>query len=127
MLRLRWVDCEHWDVFSVWSGRNTMTPAERRDAEERKPAPIKQRAEEATAAARRGDQQIRELIQTGQAAFRPEGPSAHVPRIARLDPSGGGSACPDPSHAREEALDRLDFADGRVFGPLHAEGARWCG
>ena len=33
MLKLRLVDCEHWDAFSVWAGRHTMTPAERLEAE----------------------------------------------------------------------------------------------
>ena len=25
MLKLRWVDCENWDLFSVWKGRHAMT------------------------------------------------------------------------------------------------------
>ena len=29
MLRLNWVDCENWDAFSVWSGRNEKKPEER--------------------------------------------------------------------------------------------------
>ena len=44
MLKLDWVDCEHWDLFSVWSGRNTMSDMEREEAEEKKPARVKQRA-----------------------------------------------------------------------------------
>ncbi|MBN1395353.1 MAG: rhomboid family intramembrane serine protease [Pirellulales bacterium] len=33
MLRGEMVDCEHWDVFSVWAGRHTMSPEERERAE----------------------------------------------------------------------------------------------
>ncbi|MCY2995047.1 MAG: rhomboid family intramembrane serine protease [Planctomycetota bacterium] len=28
MLKLHWVDCENWDLFSVWAGRNTQTLSE---------------------------------------------------------------------------------------------------
>ena len=28
MLRMGWVDCENWDLFSVWAGRNTMSEEE---------------------------------------------------------------------------------------------------
>jgi membrane associated rhomboid family serine protease len=69
MLKFGWVDCEHWDLFSVWSGRNTMTPEERRAEEESKPERIKQRAEEAQDRRDLATKQIRELIQSGQALF----------------------------------------------------------
>ena len=69
MLKLDWVDCEHWDVFSVWSGRNTMTSEERREAEERKPARVKQRTDEEQQRRASAVGQIRELIQTGQPLF----------------------------------------------------------
>jgi len=38
MLRQDWVDCENWDVFSVWAGRHTMSPEEL-EALEPGPAP----------------------------------------------------------------------------------------
>jgi membrane associated rhomboid family serine protease len=69
MLKLGWVDCEHWDVFSVWSGRNTMTPEERREEEERKPERVKQRAEEEQRQRSLATKQIQELIQTRQPLF----------------------------------------------------------
>jgi membrane associated rhomboid family serine protease len=31
MLKLHFVDCENYDLFSVWSGRHTMTPTERNE------------------------------------------------------------------------------------------------
>ena len=45
MLKTKLVDCEDWDIFSVWSGKNTMQDDERRRLEENKPANIKRRAE----------------------------------------------------------------------------------
>ena len=68
MLRLGWVDCEHWDVFSVWSGRNTMTPRNAAPTKSQ-PAQIKQRMEEAQQRRTLATSQIRELIQTGQPLF----------------------------------------------------------
>ena len=46
MLKTNFVDCEHWDIFSVWSGLNVMSDEERAKIEENKPKNIKRRAEE---------------------------------------------------------------------------------
>ena len=62
--QLDWVDCEHWDVFSVWSGRNTMTPEERRGARRAEAARSEARIEEEQRR-RVGDRTDSELIQTG--------------------------------------------------------------
>jgi membrane associated rhomboid family serine protease len=69
MLKLELVDCENWDVFSVWSGRNTMSDQERAEADERKPDRVKQRAAEQQQLRTAALQQTRELIQSGQALF----------------------------------------------------------
>jgi membrane associated rhomboid family serine protease len=69
MLKLGWVDCEHWDLFSVCAGRHTMTDAERQEAEDRKPERIKQRADEEQQRHDSATQQIRELIHNGQPQF----------------------------------------------------------
>ena len=45
MLKTKLVNCEDWDIFSVWSGKNAMTDDERRKMEENKPEAIKRRAE----------------------------------------------------------------------------------
>jgi len=45
MLKTNLVDCEHWDIFSVWAGTNTLTDKERAKIERNKPKAIKQRAE----------------------------------------------------------------------------------
>ena len=45
MLKTKLVDCEDWDIFSVWSGKNIMQDDERRKIEENKPENIKRRAE----------------------------------------------------------------------------------
>ena len=45
MLKMNYVDCEHWDIFSVWSGANLLSDEERRKIEENKPEAIKSRAE----------------------------------------------------------------------------------
>ncbi|MGW8256897.1 MAG: rhomboid family intramembrane serine protease, partial [Thermoguttaceae bacterium] len=34
MLKIGLVDCENWDAFSVWAGRNTMSEPERKEAEQ---------------------------------------------------------------------------------------------
>ena len=45
MLKMKLVNCENWDIFSVWSGKNTMMDEDRRKMEENKPENIKRRAE----------------------------------------------------------------------------------
>jgi len=45
MLKRGWVDCEHWDIFSVWAGRHQMTDAERAKQDAKRPEARKQRAE----------------------------------------------------------------------------------
>lgn len=56
MLRQDWVDCENWDVFSVWSGRHTMLPEE---LEALEPGPTPQSREEVL-------QQIHEVLAEGR-------------------------------------------------------------
>jgi membrane associated rhomboid family serine protease len=51
MLRKDWVDCENWDVFSVWSGRNNLSEEER-EALDRKANQPKPLSEEEAAAER---------------------------------------------------------------------------
>jgi membrane associated rhomboid family serine protease len=69
MLKLGWVDCEHWDLFSVWSGRNTMSALERAEADERKPARVKQRAKEEQERRDAALRQIQEIMHSGQPLF----------------------------------------------------------
>ena len=45
MLKTNIVDCENWDIFSVWAGTNTLSDEERTRIEENKPEAIKRRAE----------------------------------------------------------------------------------
>ena len=45
MLKMKLVDCEHWDIISVWKGENLWTDEERAKIEENKPAAIKRRQE----------------------------------------------------------------------------------
>ena len=45
MLKMKLVDCEDWDIFSVWAGRNTMSEEDRAKADANKPENIKRRAE----------------------------------------------------------------------------------
>jgi membrane associated rhomboid family serine protease len=46
MLKMNHVDCENWDIFSVWSGKNLLTDEDRAKIEKNKPKDIKRRAEE---------------------------------------------------------------------------------
>jgi len=45
MLKSGWVDCEHWDIFSVWAGRHQMTDAERAREHASRPEVKRQKAE----------------------------------------------------------------------------------
>jgi len=45
MLKMNYVDCEHWDIISVWKGENLLTDEERAAIEEKKPENIKRREE----------------------------------------------------------------------------------
>jgi len=56
MLRQDWVDCENWDVFSVWAGRHTMS---REELEALEPGPTPQSREEVL-------QQIHEVLAEGR-------------------------------------------------------------
>jgi len=46
MLKTGLVDCEHLDIFSIWSGRDLLSDEDRAALEENKPANIKRRAKE---------------------------------------------------------------------------------
>jgi membrane associated rhomboid family serine protease len=67
LLKARLVDCENWDLFSVWAGRNTMTEEEREQADYKKqasqqqPEEINQRSLRETAL-----KEIHEIIQSEQ-------------------------------------------------------------
>lgn len=69
LLKLGWVDCDHWDFFSVWAGRHTMTDKERYEADEKQPARAQQRAKEEEERRAASLQQIREILQNGQPQF----------------------------------------------------------
>ena len=45
MLKMKLVDCEEWDIFSVWAGKNTMSDEDRRKIEENRPEAIQRRQE----------------------------------------------------------------------------------
>jgi membrane associated rhomboid family serine protease len=67
LLKARLVDCENWDLFSVWAGRNTMTEEEREQADyekqasQQQPEKINQQSLRETAL-----NQIHEIIQNDQ-------------------------------------------------------------
>jgi len=69
MLKLRLVDCEQWDAFSVWAGRHVMTTAERAQAELKDPQRHSQ--QEIHEQSRRDDmlKKIRLLLREGQPAI----------------------------------------------------------
>lgn len=64
MVQQRLVDCENWDVFSVWAGRNKMSEQERDEAERQS----RQREQEQKRENKREAalEQIREIIAQGQ-------------------------------------------------------------
>ena len=47
LLKWKLVDCEHWDVFSVWAGLHKMSPEDRQKLEDEKPENKRRKAEEA--------------------------------------------------------------------------------
>jgi membrane associated rhomboid family serine protease len=67
LLKARLVDCENWDIFSVWAGRNTMTEEEREQADYKKQA-SKQQPEEINQQSLRETalKEIHEIILSGQ-------------------------------------------------------------
>ena len=69
MLKLRLIDCEHWDAFSVWAGRHTMTPEERERAAT--PASKHDREQEKKEQWRRHEMldKIRLLVREGEPAI----------------------------------------------------------
>jgi len=69
LLRAGWVDCEHWDLFSVWAGRHTLSEEQRALLEVQGPEyqqRVETRARNFRDAALR---EIRQIIATGQAAL----------------------------------------------------------
>jgi membrane associated rhomboid family serine protease len=67
LLKLGLVDCEHWDLFSVWTGQNKMSPEERDAAEAL--ASLPQREKEKRQQRESALEQIREIIGKGQATL----------------------------------------------------------
>jgi len=45
MLKAKLVDCEHWDIFSVWAGKNILSDEERRKIEANRPEAVRRRQE----------------------------------------------------------------------------------
>jgi membrane associated rhomboid family serine protease/uncharacterized protein YciI len=65
MLKAKLVDCENWDVFSVWAGRHTMSPEQLAQEEAARPEHqqrLQRRRDESLA-------QIRKIIADGQPAL----------------------------------------------------------
>ncbi len=46
MLRQNMVDCEYWDIYSVWAGLHTMSPEDRQALEDAKPKNLRRKAAE---------------------------------------------------------------------------------
>jgi membrane associated rhomboid family serine protease len=67
MLKLGVVDCEHWDAFSVWSGRHLMTDEEREEADANSPARRREEQRERDGMRAAALQQIHEIIASGDA------------------------------------------------------------
>jgi membrane associated rhomboid family serine protease len=66
MLKKGLVDCENWDLFSVWAGRHTMTARQHAEAEAADPG-WRQRHEERLRARReKALEEIRRILQSGQ-------------------------------------------------------------
>ena len=66
MLKARWVNCENWDAFSVWAGRNTPEGEQARVQEEYEAA--RQKKEQTQQALRQSAlAEIHAIIQSGQA------------------------------------------------------------
>ena len=65
MLKRGLVDCEHWDIFSVWAGRHTMTPEEREAADAARRA-SGNRTTADRCRPRRCSEEIREILGGGQ-------------------------------------------------------------
>ena len=65
MLHWGLVDCEHWDLFSVWAGRHKMTEDERQQAEENRPARRREKEQAAEASQQLVRRQIDEIIAGG--------------------------------------------------------------
>lgn len=61
MLRLNMVDCENWDVFSVWSGRNRMSREELRELDVNHSAYQEKQQQQITS----GLTQIRQILREG--------------------------------------------------------------
>lgn len=84
MLKAGLVDCEYWDVFSVWAGHNRMSRQERRQLEADAEAAAKLHREKDIQQAKREStlEQIRELIESGRAEFAAK---AHQQMQQKLD------------------------------------------
>ena len=46
LLQTKFVDCEHWDIISIWTGKNILSDEERTQIEQNKPEAIKRRKEQ---------------------------------------------------------------------------------
>ncbi len=64
LLKAEQVDCEYWDIFSVWSGQHLLTEAEREKIEAEKPENKRLEAEQRQKDRERMGQEIHRAIQT---------------------------------------------------------------
>jgi membrane associated rhomboid family serine protease len=69
LLRSKIVDCEHWDIFSVWAGRHTMSDEEREATDAQAVSPDNR--DDASRHRQRDAalQQIRQILRAGQPLF----------------------------------------------------------
>ncbi len=67
MLKARWVDCENWDAFSVWAGRNTSAGVEQARVQAQCQAARQQKQENQRILRENALKEIHEIIQNGQA------------------------------------------------------------
>jgi membrane associated rhomboid family serine protease len=66
MLKKGQVDCENWDLFSVWAGRHTMTDEGRARTDADDPARQRQRQEKLRQRQEKALEEIRQVLQSGQ-------------------------------------------------------------
>jgi membrane associated rhomboid family serine protease len=67
MLKKGLVDCENWDLFSVWAGRHTMTAERGAQADAIDPACRRQEEERLRVRQEKALEEIRQILRTGQA------------------------------------------------------------
>jgi len=96
LLKTGQVDCEHWDIFSVWAGRNLMTDAERAKAYAESPAGKKEAEEKELRRQEQVARQLDKILEEIRFALQGKNPLPAFHVVKRFSSTNSNWMLPEP-------------------------------